>query len=191
MANPIRYNPNDMSLGKPFDPAISNPTNMPGEVVLGQESKPKRTRSPLAGKRPITQERWDKFLGWVTFYAGNVTASCLKCNIHRTTVFDKIDKDPVFAEVLAQAKDRGIDVLEDEATRRANNGVDKGVYFQGQLVAVEKTYSEPLMGLLLKANRPEKYAERRIDLTRQEERVFEDLPTEELEEILNKKTRGL
>ena len=51
------------------------------------------------------------------------------------------------------------DVLEPEAWRRAAEGVNKGVYYQGDLVATEKVYSDPLLMFLLKANKPKKYRE--------------------------------
>ena len=55
----------------------------------------------------------------------------------------------------------GIGALEDEATRRAVEGVEGPVFFQGRQCGVVRKYSDTLLIFRLKAMRPEKYSERR------------------------------
>ena len=54
-------------------------------------------------------------------------------------------------------KDYDVSLLEDEAYRRAVKGINKGVYYRGEKIAVEKEYSDSLLALLLRANAPDKY----------------------------------
>lgn len=122
----------------------------------------KKTDKPT-GTKPgakISEDTWDMFFAAVTKYAGNVSRACELQKITRTTVYDHRDADPVFAARLEQAKQRGIDVMEDEATRRAVEGVDENVLYKGDVVDVKTTYSDTLVQFLLKGNRPEKYRER-------------------------------
>lgn len=83
--------------------------------------------------------------------------------------------DPEFAERVAEAEEIGLedrnDLLEDEALRRAVEGVDKPVIFQGGLSYTRdaegkkvplttKEYSDSLLDKLLQANMPDKYRNR-------------------------------
>lgn len=65
--------------------------------------------------------------------------------------------DKAFAEAWALALDRAGDVLEDEAMRRAVQGVDKDVYYKGEVVGQERVYSDGLLGKLLDGAKPGKY----------------------------------
>lgn len=49
--------------------------------------------------------------------------------------------------------------LEDEAVRRAHEGLRKPVRYKGKIVGYETEYSDSLMLALLKANNPEKFRE--------------------------------
>ena len=54
----------------------------------------------------------------------------------------------------------GADMLEDEAVRRAKDGVERPVYQGGKLVGHVQEYSDTLLIFLLKGARPEKYRDR-------------------------------
>lgn len=73
---------------------------------------------------------------------GNVTRSCEAVNLARSTVYGWKRESEEFAAQWDQAVDAGVGALEDEAVRRALKG------------------SDTLLIFLLKANKPEKYAER-------------------------------
>ena len=111
--------------------------------------------------RRITPDEWDQFFEAIVTSGGNVSRACERVRITRNTVYDKRDADPVFAARLEQARERGIDTLEDEAVRRAFEGVEEPVgFFQGVSYEVRTNYSDALIQFLLKGNRPNKYRER-------------------------------
>lgn len=66
-----------------------------------------------------------------------------------------------FDEAVTLAEERSHDMLEREARRRAVDGVTKGVYYQGEKVDEEVVYSDGLLTTLLKAKRPDEFAERK------------------------------
>ena len=74
-------------------------------------------------------------------------------------------KDKDFSDAWDAAVMAAYDKLEDEAVRRARDGVDKGVYYKGEEVAKEKQYSDTLMVKLLEAGNPEKFREKKQDTT--------------------------
>lgn len=62
-----------------------------------------------------------------------------------------------FAVMWDNAMEFSVDSLEEEARRRGQMGVRKPVYQQGRLVGYQQEYSDPLLILLLKAHRPDKF----------------------------------
>ena len=48
-------------------------------------------------------------------------------------------------------------MIEDEAIRRAVNGVSEDVYYMGAVCGSKRNYSDALLGKLLEGNMPEKY----------------------------------
>lgn len=99
--------------------------------------------------------------------------------VTRRTLNQWLLDDPAFAAEFRMAERVGVTVLEDEAKRRAFEGVEEPVVFQGQFtpmvdaqgnVIVDglgrprfltvRKFSDSLVALLLKAHDPEKYAER-------------------------------
>lgn len=65
--------------------------------------------------------------------------------------------DSNFAKAWDEALDRAGDKFEDEATRRAVEGVDKDVYYKGEVVGQERVYSDGLLGKLLDGAKRDKY----------------------------------
>lgn len=86
--------------------------------------------------------------------SGNITLSCERALIARATAYRWRDAHADFKAdwdiALAEATDR----LEAEARRRAEEGVDQPVWYQGEMVGTEKRYSDTLMIQLLKAHHP-------------------------------------
>lgn len=68
------------------------------------------------------------------------------------------ETDPDFAATVDDAKEGWADTLVKEAYRRAVHGVDKGVYYKGELVVTEKQYSDTLLSQMLKAYKKEDFA---------------------------------
>lgn len=68
--------------------------------------------------------------------------------------------DPQFADDWDRALDEGIALLEDEAIRRARDGVTIPVFYAGEEVGAIRRPSDALLMFLLRAHRPERYRER-------------------------------
>jgi hypothetical protein len=97
----------------------------------------------------------------------SITGAAIEAGIPKRTVYGWRDQDEDFRQERDDALDAGNDVLEDEAFRRACQGVDEPVIAQGRLVKNDdgsvftiKKYSDTLMSLLLKGRRGEKYRDR-------------------------------
>ena len=104
----------------------------------------------------------------------NVSRSCELAGLGRSTAYDRRQNDPGFASAWDAALERGLDALEDEAMRRAKDGVARFVVSSGKVVThpetgeplVEYAYSDGLTMFLLKARRPERYKDRSaVDVT--------------------------
>lgn len=68
--------------------------------------------------------------------------------------------DPEFAAEWEAALIAGGETLEEEAVRRARDGWDEPVWYQGEQVGTVRRYSDTLMIFLLKGVMPEKYGDR-------------------------------
>jgi hypothetical protein len=119
-----------------------------------------------------TEKHWRlKFLDGLRMH-GMVTQAAAEAGIHRNTAYFERQNDPVFAKEWQEALDRGVDMLEDVAKKRAYDG------------------SDTLLIFLLKAHRPERYREttRNLNITLTPEQATQ-LSDHELDEEL--KRRGL
>lgn len=78
----------------------------------------------------------------------------------RQTINAWREKDADFAAAYTEAMENASDLLEAEARRRAVDGVEEPLHYQGQIFAHVRRYSDPLLLALLKATRPEKFKDR-------------------------------
>lgn len=115
-----------------------------------------------------TQELEELFLGWLAKGYTPKTAAA-KIGVSRTTVFNwkadprpewRPEGTPSFTELWVSAVDEGTDVFEEEARRRAIDGVDEPVFQQGECVGFMRKYSDTLLVMMLKGRRPETYRDR-------------------------------
>lgn len=67
-------------------------------------------------------------------------------------------RDPEFRKAWDAAMEQAGHLFEDEAVRRGKEGVEKDVYYKGEVVGQEIVYSDGLLGKLLDGAMPEKYA---------------------------------
>ena len=103
--------------------------------------------------------RWRaKFLAELALRA-NVRLACEVAAIDRKTAYNHRHADPEFAEQWDDAIEAAVDRMEEAARIRAVEGVRRGVWYQGERVGEELEYSDAMLALMLKANRPEKYRE--------------------------------
>ncbi|TKD50208.1 terminase [Sphingomonas baiyangensis] len=90
----------------------------------------------------------------------NVSEAARAAGIGRRTAYEWREADETFAANWQDAEDEAADKLEREAWRRAVEGTDKPVTFQGAITATYKEYSDRMLEILLKAHRPDKFVER-------------------------------
>lgn len=87
----------------------------------------------------------------------SVTRACEAVGIGRRTAYDWRQADQGFAFRWDQAKRMGAEALEDEVLRRAFDGVEEPVFFQGAACGTIRKYSDTLAIFYLKGAMPEKY----------------------------------
>lgn len=90
----------------------------------------------------------------------NVSEAAREAGFSRRTAYEWRDDDENFAAEWKVAEDEAADKLEREAWRRAVEGTDKPVTYQGKIMASYKEYSDKMLEILLKAHRPDKFKER-------------------------------
>ena len=106
----------------------------------------------------FTPEKAEAFFAALAETA-NVTKACAAIAITRRTAYNWREADPEFAAGWDRAMKAAVLGLEDEAHRRAFEGVDKPVFYQGDECGTIREYSDTLAIFLLKAHNPEKYRE--------------------------------
>ncbi len=89
----------------------------------------------------------------------NVGKACAAVGISRMTAYTWRNEMPDFAEAWERAMKAGLLGLEDEAHRRAFEGVDEPVFYKGDECGTVRKYSDTLTIFLLKAHDPDKYRE--------------------------------
>lgn len=91
---------------------------------------------------------------------GSLTRACQACSISQQAHRRWLRQDPLYAEAWADAQAALADSLEEEAIRRARDGIERPVFQGGLQVGMTTEYSDQLLMFLLKGMRPEKYRER-------------------------------
>jgi hypothetical protein len=120
-------------------------------------------------RTPRVEERFLKQLA----AGGSVTSAARAIETGRSTVYQWRDDDVNFAKAWDDAIESGTDVMEDEAVRRAVEGVDRPIYYKGKVVGAVKEYSDELLIRMLKARRKEKYSDRLEGVVSRTVRVVE------------------
>lgn len=90
----------------------------------------------------------------------NVSEAARAAGIGRRTAYEWRDADESFAAEWDEAEQEAADKLEREAWRRAVEGTDKPVTYQGEITGTYKEFSDKMLEILLKAHRPDKFVER-------------------------------
>lgn len=91
---------------------------------------------------------------------GNVTVAAEIAHISRSAHYQWLEADPVYVEAFEDAMEQAAQRLEAEAKRRAVEGVEEPVFYQGKQCGVIRRYSDSLLMFLLKGALPDKYKER-------------------------------
>ena len=83
-----------------------------------------------------------------------MTAACELIDLDRTHMYRLKAKSKPFSDAWDEAVQLGTKALEDEATRRAKDGWDEPVFYQGDQCGVVRKFSDTLLIFLLKARDP-------------------------------------
>lgn len=110
----------------------------------------------MAQRKKITPKLKEKFLSLLAD-TGNVSKCCLALNVSRRHIYLARRDDSVFAKEWLSALATAVELLEDEAWRRAFEGIDRPIYYKGELIDMVKDYSDTLLMHRLQAEKPDKY----------------------------------
>ncbi len=113
----------------------------------------------MANRLKLTYRAKEKFLEVVRTTC-NVSEGARSIGMARRSLYDARARDNEFAQLWDAAVEEAADCLEQEAWRRAVEGWDEPVFYQGKAVGAVRKYSDRMLELLLKGHRPEKYKDR-------------------------------
>lgn len=123
---------------------------------------PRNARIVMAEKK--TTEEFKETFVLMLGQVPNITAVCRLMGINNSNIAVARKKDESFDKKVLAAIDEGYDMLEEEARRRAVDGVVEPVFYKGeQVVDVRgkptgiRKYSDQLLIALLKGYRPKKF----------------------------------
>lgn len=92
---------------------------------------------------------------------GRITTAAKAAQIDRSQHYEWLREVPGYEQAFKEAGEKAADTLEDEARRRAEEGILEAVHYQGKPIGAKRIYSDGLMMFLLRGLRPNKYRERR------------------------------
>lgn len=113
---------------------------------------------------PASKKAWNPTPKQAAFLAayrlcGNITRAAAMAGVHPDTPRCNWKGEDGFDEAMGQALEEAVDHLEEEARRRAQDGVDEPVYYKGSPCGAVRKYSDTLLIFLLKGARPQKFRE--------------------------------
>jgi hypothetical protein len=160
-----------------------------------QWDQPKRTLNRTPGKQPenvrvrvepakkstpkkglTTKETQQLFLDAFAAHA-NVLVSARQAGIHRSTVYEWLEKDEDFSFAYNLAKEDAKDTLRAEIYRRAHDGWDEEVYQFGNYAGTVHKYSDTLLIFHAKMLMPE-YRDKSAGLVAILPKEYIDLPAD-------------
>lgn len=105
----------------------------------------------------VANKKQNKFLNEYAI-TGNIGKAAAVCKIARQTHYDWLEKDSAYEQAFKIARKISGDLLEEEARRRAIEGVDEPVFYKGEICGDITKYSDKLLETLLRAAKPDEYA---------------------------------
>jgi len=113
----------------------------------------------VANRTKFTLEKREEFLRLLVDNAGNVSEACAAIGISRRAAYDYRESDSKFRAAWDDAIQVTTEALEKEIYRRAHEGTDEPVFYQGKMCGEIRKYSDTLAMFILKGRKPEKYRE--------------------------------
>lgn len=131
---------------------------MTGEVVKKKRGRPKGSKSMKPHKQgKMTIQKKHKILEIMKKNGGNQAAAAAKVGVSPATIQYHMKIDPVFEKKVYMAKLEAMNMVEEEITRRAIEGVEEDVYYKGEVVGKKKNYSDTLLLERARALDPQRY----------------------------------
>lgn len=130
------------------------------EELLDDELEDESPSVSDASAWPGALPKQAAFLTALVFHGGQHGKAARAAGVARATHYRWMDVSEDYRILYKRAMEQVTVVLEDEALRRAKDGIPKGIYFKGEKVATERLYSDGLMMFLLRGAAPDKYRER-------------------------------
>lgn len=91
---------------------------------------------------------------------GNITQAAELSDNARANHYRWLNESDMYKKAFEAAEEEAADRLESEARRRAVQGVEEPVFYQGVECGTVKKYSDNLLMFLMKGANPDKYADR-------------------------------
>lgn len=123
------------------------------------KKRKKRAKPKPEARTGIAKPGWQDIFLATLAEMPNIRRACQRAGISRGHAYLTRDQDPEFAKRWRSALKDSLELLEEEAWRRAQLGTAKPVFQQGELVGHVQEFSDTLMIFLLKAHKPKKYRE--------------------------------
>lgn len=117
---------------------------------------PPKTKPRRRGRPAVPAARLNTFLAHLGETA-SVAGAAARAEVQRSTLYQLRKHDPAFAARWDEARQLGVERLEDEAMQRTLDGVQKPVFYAGQQIASVQQFNDRLLQFLLKAHKPETY----------------------------------
>ena len=132
--------------------------NPDGSVVLNKNGSPRKVNGIAPGT--IIKSTPECKAAFLAAYArcASLTRSAREAGIEPVTIYRWKAADPEFKVAFEDAIEKSTDWLEDEAIRRAAEGVDRPVFYRGMQCGVIREYSDNLLQFMLVSRRPDKFA---------------------------------
>src|SRR5215831_1541733 len=120
---------------------------------------------PKILSRPANKRTPSRLAVFLRIYeeTGRLTEAAKAAGIHRSTHYRKLASDPEYRKAFEEAESRAAQSLEDEAIRRARDGVKRPLMYrgkpvkQGRRIVYRVEYSDQLLIALLKRFLPHLY----------------------------------
>src|SRR5580704_17843420 len=90
----------------------------------------------------------------------NIVKAARWAKLNRACHYNWLKEDPTYKARFDAATSQAARTLEDEAVRRAHEGIKKAIRYKGKILGYETEYSDSLLLALLKANAPDKFVDR-------------------------------
>ena len=113
----------------------------------------------MANRTKFTSEKKGQFLAILRGCA-NVSHAAESVGLSRTCVYQVRAEEPEFAAAWDAAVESSLDDIESALRRRAVEGVDRPVFYRGEVCGHVKEFSDTAAIFLLKGRRPDVFRDR-------------------------------